>query len=145
MEVSIGSGNSSGNGLGNSSGNVLGDSLENGSGNSLGNSLENSLGNGLGNGSGNSLGNGLGNSLGNSSGNIQFCQLTLTLWQNTWLRMIYKHEPACVILTLFNFFSFHQVGFFGEGINIKYKCSICNLIISVCCLGGNVKHRNKMQ
>ena len=93
MEVSIGSGNSSGNGLGDS------------------------LGNGLGNGSGNGLGNGFGNSLGNSlvnsSGNIQFCQLTLTLWQNTWLRMIYKHEPACVILTLFNFFSFHQVGFFG--------------------------------
>ena len=30
-----------------------------------------------------------------------FCQC---LWNNTWLRTIYEHEPACVIVTLFNIF-----------------------------------------
>ena len=29
----------------------------------------------------------------------------LTLCKNTWLRTIYEHEPACVILTLLNIYS----------------------------------------
>ena len=70
--------------------------------------VENGSGNAVGNGLGNAAGNGLGNvlvgtwewTLGNGLSNDAFFSL------NRWLRMIYClqtiHEPACVILTLFN-------------------------------------------
>ena len=52
---------------------------------------------------GNAAGNAAGNHVGNGWGNDAVFSL------NTWLRTIYClqtiHEPACVILTLFNFFA----------------------------------------
>ena len=51
----------------------------------------------------------------------------LTLWQNECLRTIYKYEPACVILTLFNFWAFSQnenlLSYFVKNIKVK-KSSI---------------------
>ena len=61
-----------------------------------------SAGNAGGNSVGNVVGNAGGNLAGNGLGNDAFFSL------NTWLRMIYClqtiHEPACVILTLFQYF-----------------------------------------
>ena len=70
---------------------------------SAGNAVRNSVGNVVGNAAGNAEGNLVGNGLGNDA----------VFSLNTWLRMIYFlqtiHEPACVILTLFQFF-WHFLG-----------------------------------
>ena len=62
------------------------------------------MGNSVGNVVGNTAGNAAGNLVGNGWGNDAVFSL------NTWLRMIYYlqtiHEPACVILTLVQFFYF---------------------------------------
>ena len=54
-----------------------------------------------GNAAGNTVGNSVGNIVGNAAGNDAVFSL------NMWLKMIYClqsiHEPACVILTLFQF------------------------------------------
>ena len=77
-------------------------------GNTVGNSVGNVVGNTAGNAAGNLVGNGLGN------------DVVFSL--NMWLRMIYClqtiKEPACVILTLFQYFYFQlntikQQGFSG--------------------------------
>ena len=66
------------------------------------------MGNAVGNSVGNVVGNTAGNSAGNLVGNGSVNDAVFSL--NTWLRMIYClktiHEPACVILTLFEFFTF---------------------------------------
>ena len=68
---------------------------------SVGNASGNAVGNSVGNVVGNAAGNAVGNLVGNGWGNDAVFSL------NTWLRMIYClqtiHEPACVILTLFQF------------------------------------------
>ena len=68
---------------------------------SVGNAVGNSLGN-VGNDGGNAAGNLVGNGLGND----------VVFSHNTWLRTIYClqtiHEPACVILTLFQYLLFYQ-------------------------------------
>ena len=62
------------------------------------------MGNSVGNVVGNAAGNAVGNLVGNGWGNDAVFSL------NTWLRTIYClqtiHEPACVILTLFQFFNY---------------------------------------
>ena len=64
------------------------------------NAVQNSVGNVVGNAAGNAVGNLAGNGLGNDA----------LFSLNTWLRTIYClqtiHEPACVILTLFQYLSF---------------------------------------
>ena len=64
-----------------------------------------SVGNVAGNAVGNSVGNAGGNAAGNLVGNGWENDAVFSL--NTWLRMIYClqtiHEPACVILTLFQY------------------------------------------
>ena len=61
-----------------------------------------------GNAVGNSVGNVVGNTAGNLVGNCLGNDVVFSL--NMWLRMIYClqtiHEPACVILTLFQYFYF---------------------------------------
>ena len=68
-------------------------------GNAAGNAVGKSVGNVVGNAEGNAVGNGLGN------------DAVFSL--STWLRTIYRlqiiHEPACVILTLFQFFQIIHV------------------------------------
>ena len=68
---------------------------------SVGNAAGNAVGNSVGNVVGNAAGNAEGNLVGNGWGNDAVFSL------NMWLRMIYClqsiHEPACVILTLFQF------------------------------------------
>ena len=68
---------------------------------SVGNAAGNAVGNSVGNVVGNAAGNAAGHLVGNGWGNDAVFSL------NTWLRMIYClqtiHEPACVILTLFQF------------------------------------------
>ena len=65
-------------------------------------SAGNTAGNAVGNLVGNAAANAVGNLVGNDWGNDTVFSL------NTWLTMIYClqtiHEPACVILTLFQFF-----------------------------------------
>ena len=65
-------------------------------------SSKSSAGNAVGNSVGNAAGNAVGNLVGNGWGNDAVFSL------NTWLRTIYClqtiHEPACVILTRFQFF-----------------------------------------
>ena len=67
---------------------------------SVGNAMGNSVGNVVGNAAGNAVENLVGNGLGNDA----------VFSLNTWLRTIYclqtMHEPACVILTLFQYFCF---------------------------------------
>ena len=68
---------------------------------SVGNAAGNAVGNSVGNVVGNAAGNAEGNLVGNGWGNDAVFSL------NMWLRTIYClqsiHEPACVILTLFQF------------------------------------------
>ena len=68
---------------------------------SAGNAAGNTVGNSVGNIVGNAAGNAAGNLVGNCWGNDAVFSL------NMWLKMIYClqsiHEPACVILTLFQF------------------------------------------
>ena len=68
---------------------------------SAGNAAGNAVGNAVGNVVGNAAGDAVGNLMGNGWGNDAVFSL------NTWLRTIYClqtiHEPACVILTLFQF------------------------------------------
>ena len=65
-------------------------------------SAGNAVGNSVGNVAGNAAGNAVGNLVGNGWGNDAVFSL------NMWFRTIYClqtiHEPACVILTLFQFF-----------------------------------------
>ena len=74
--------------------------------------MRNAVGNAAGNTAGNAVGNAVGNLVGNGWGNDAVFSL------NTWLRMIYClqtiHEPACVILTLFQFFAYYLFEFFNE-------------------------------
>ena len=85
-----------------------------------------SAGNAVGNVVGNAAGNSVGNLVGNGWGNDAVFSL------NTWLRTIYClqtiHEPACVILTLFNIYlyslSFFDVDKKGEIL----KCQLSKLI-----------------
>ena len=70
---------------------------------SAGNTVGNAVGKSVGNVVRNAAGNSAGNLVGNGWGNDAVFSL------NMWLRMIYClqtiHEPACVILTLFQFFN----------------------------------------
>ena len=66
--------------------------------------MGNAVGNVVGNVVGNAAGNAVGNLVGNGWGNDAVFSL------NTWLRTMYClqtiHKPACIILTLFQFFVF---------------------------------------